>query len=294
MALLAGACGSESVDDMVAKAGDPDLSAVERCTAIISLANEGEEGVAPLHELAADPNRRVAACAVRWIAKIDDREAADELVDLLYDDDPVVVVSAATALGRIGEPATAHAIAQVLTSRNRAAVTAALEALGKIGAPEGLPAIERLALRRGATPAADKAGREVRQAAVVTLGQIGDPRARATLVRVLQNDPATAVPAAEALARIFRKNVTPLLPLLEDRRSLPLAFALVDVGQSGTEDALIAALNRYGGVGLAEYYLNCGNRKLENAAEAWAHAHGYSVTTFPSYGGGDRQWGSGP
>ncbi|HWJ08198.1 MAG TPA: hypothetical protein VNS46_02420, partial [Nocardioides sp.] len=123
---------------------------------------------------------------------------------------------------------------------------------------------------------------------------IGDPEARAALVKVLSTDPAISRDAATALARIYRNNVTPLLPLLDDPRNLSLAWALVDVGQAGTEDELIAALNSYGGVGLAEFYLNCGNRKLEDAAEAWAEAHGYSVTTFPSYGSGRPDWGSGP
>lgn len=60
----------------------------------------------------------------------------------------------------------------------------------------------------------------------------------------------------------------------------------------GTEDALVSALHRYGDdVELAEYYLNCGNGKLERAAEKWADDHGYTVFTHPGTGGG--QWGSG-
>lgn len=266
VAALASACGGESVDDVVARAKDSDLSTTQRCLAMIDLARKGEEGVAPLHELTDDPDPRIARCAVKGIAEVEDPDAANALVPLLEDDDPRVVAAALQALGRIG-------------------------AGGRIGDPSVGPAIERLALRRGATPAKDRSGREVRRAAVVALGRFGDPGARSTLVEVLSTDPANSRTAGVALARIFQEDVRPLLPLLDVRRDIALAFALVDVGQKGTEDALAAALKRYGGVELAEYYLNCGNRTLEKAAVAWADDHGRIVMPAPGSGGG--QWGSG-
>ena len=169
----------------------------------------------------------------------------------------------------------------------------AVEALAAIGDPRAVPAIGRLALHRGATPAADQDGRAVRRAAVAALGNLGDRGARPTLVTVLRTDPTVARSAGTALARIYRKDVRPLLTLLDDAGNITLAYALVDVGQKGTEDALETALLTYGGLDLAEYYLNCGNHQLENAAETWADQHGYTVYSTPTYGSGGAQWGSG-
>jgi len=267
VAVLASACGGESADDILAKARNTDLSPAERCSAISDMAFwsfEEDDAVAPLRELAEDPNDKVARCAVETLGNLDNPDAvdaaADALVSLLEDDDPRLA-------------------------------TAVLKALGPIGDASAVEPIERLALRHGTTPAEDKAGRELRRAAVVALGRIGSPHARSTLVRVLSTDAPNREAAGTALARIFQRDVTPLLPLLDERRNISLAFALVDVGQKGTEDALVTTLNRYGDLRLAEYYLNCGNGTLEKAARAWADRHGYTVMTSPGSGGG--QWGSG-
>lgn len=268
--MLASACGGESLDETVAKANDTDLSAAERCAAIDDLYWKGGEAVPALRDLADDPDLTVALCAVQGLADVDDPEAKDDAADALgslieegaEDDEPRLVLAELNALG----------------------------GFGRTGA-SAVAAVERLALRRDSTPAGDKVLRKIRGAAVVTLGRLGNPDAKATLVKVLSNDAANDEAAALALARIFRRDVTPLLPLLHQRSNLPLAYVLVDVGQRGTEDALVAVLDRYGDVDLAEYYLNCGNRTLETAADSWADRHGYTVTTSPGYGG--DQWGSG-
>jgi HEAT repeat protein len=292
MAVLVGACGDGgSVEERVTTATDTALTPAERCDAIEELAMDGEAAVAPLHALAADPSRRVAQCARKALSKIDDPEAAQALLLVLEDSDPAVAASAAEALGWIGDPIAVRPLARLLASPDPTLVTKALQALGRIGDARSVRAIEKVALRRGATPAEDRAGRKLRWAAVMALGDIGDPAAKDTLVTVLGTDPANSMSAGVALARIFQDDVTPLLPLLDDRRNIALAYALVDVGQKGTEDALVAALDKYGDVDLAEYYLNCGNRKLEKAAMTWAGEHGYEVYTTPGAGGG--QWGSG-
>jgi HEAT repeat protein len=233
----------------------------------------------------------VAQCARKALSQIDDPEAARALLLVLEDIDPGVAASAAEALGWIGDPIAVRPLAHLLASPDPTLVTKALQALGRIGDARSVRAIEKVALRRGETPAEDRAGRKLRWAAVMALGDIGDPAAKDTLVTVLGTDPANSRSAGAALARIFQDDVSPLLPLLDDRRNIALAYALVDVGQKGTEDALVAALDEYGDVSLAEYYLNCGNGKLEKAAMTWAGEHGYEVYTTPGSGGG--QWGSG-
>ncbi|RNM12716.1 HEAT repeat domain-containing protein [Nocardioides pocheonensis] len=287
--LLTSACG-QSMKDTIARTKDASLTVHQRCTAMDDLAFEGKRAVAPLHELTHDPNAEVATCARKAIAGIFDSGAADALVPLLADDDPRVVVSATEALGQIGKRSTVPALVPLLQSPNRQVEIEALHALGTIGDKKVVPAIEEVALRRGATPAEDKAGRKVRIAAVGALGNLGDQRARTTLVRVLGSDPACSRAAGASLAALYQDDVTPLLPLLQERRHVALAFGLVDIGQEGTEDSLVAALHRFGDLELAEYYLNCGNRRLEKAARTWADDHGYSVLTHPGVGG--DEWGS--
>ena len=289
--LLLSACGG-SIEDTVAKARDAGLTPAERCTAVRSLADEGARGVGPLGQLAADPDARVATCAKDAIASIDDPGAAKALQGLLASTDPGVLVSAAGALGNIGKPASTPSLVSLLTSPDRRVVLAAVRALDRIGDPSAVPALDEVALRRGATRAEERASRKVRKAAVVALGDIGDAAARPTLVRVLSTDPVASRDAGTALARIYEPDVRPLPPLLDKRSNIALAFGLVDVGQKGTEGALVRALHRYGDLDLAEYYLNCGNDKLEDAARQWAGDHGYTVFTQPGVGG--DQWGSGP
>jgi len=57
------------------------------------------------------------------------------------------------------------------------------------------------------------------------------------------------------------------------------AHYYVGRGEPGSEDTLIAALNAAGDYGLAELFLVCGNRKLEDAGRAWLKAHNRDVDT---------------
>jgi len=51
----------------------------------------------------------------------------------------------------------------------------------------------------------------------------------------------------------------------------------VSRGEAGTEDTLIDALNAAGEYWLAEYFLVCGHRKLEDAGRAWLKAHNRNI-----------------
>lgn len=258
---------------------------------MLQMGDEGAEAVDPLHELAADKDFKVARCAIRALGNIHGPAAVDALASLLSRRNPDVVLLAIRQLSRPGAADAVRAMTGALESPHRNVVLAAVDALRAMGDQRAVPALERLALRRDAASAVDKALSGVRLRAVQAIGELGTPAAKDTLIRVMQTDPPNARVAGYALARIFRKDVAPLLPLLQDSRNRPLAYALVDVGQKGTEDALAQALMSYGDVNLAEYYLNCGNGKLEDAAHDWAYSHGYTVTT--TFGAGGGQWGSG-
>lgn len=290
-ALVVSGCGS-SLEDDISRAKDTSLSAVSRCSAMDEVAREGEAGVATLHQLAQSKDQRIARCATTALAGITDAEAVDELLPLLADHRQDVVVSATTALGRIGDRDAVKPVERLLDSRDAIVVIASLHALQRLGDRRSAPAVERVALRPTSTTAADAEWRTARRLAVTALGILGNPSSRGTLVQILSSNRPDARMAGTALVQVFRRDVTSLLPLLQNPSNIALAYPLVDIGQRGTEDALATALMSYGDLDLAEYYLNCGSRQLEHAARTWAGIHGYTVFTQPGYGVGG-QWGQG-
>lgn len=140
--------------------------------------------------------------------------------------------------------------------------------------------------------------------AVVVLGEVGDSRAETYLVERLANYRSstreTIEPefvrrrAAEALAKIFRSHVESLLPRLQSQSTVGIAYGIIGLGQSSTEPDLIRALQTFGDLPLAEFYLNCGRPSLEAAATDWGVEHGYTLRyPLPRIGGGTapRGWG---
>jgi hypothetical protein len=81
-----------------------------------------------------------------------------------------------------------------------------------------------------------------------------------------------------------------LLRYLESESTVVVYLAIIRIGQSNTERALVTALNTFGYEQMAVDYLNCGNATLDKAARAWAAKHGYVVYTTPG-GGGQVTWG---
>jgi HEAT repeat protein len=141
------------------------------------------------------------------------------------------------------------------------------------------------------------------------LGRMGDPRAVAPLIEYLQNGPVQRMIASDALAELGPPAVGPLIGLLHDSNEqtrrlaakalASLAFAqtedhrakdalvaalkakdiaivaggyqyYVSLGAPGSQGMLAAALDQFGDQLMAEWFLNCGNVKLEDAARAWA------------------------
>ncbi len=285
------ACGGRSVEEATDLANDRGASVTDRCDAMDDLSLEGAAAVDTLHALVADHDPVAARCAARALADIDDPEAVPALTVLLSDKDRRVVVGAATALGWIGDGRSAGPLGDLVTKKDPRIVTAAAEALGRIDDPRAVRPLERVAVRGLTIRGPDRAWRKTRFTAVFALGELRDPRAEATLLRVMRTDPGTSRAAGRALTKIFAHDVRHLLPMLEEPRNIRLAYALVDLGRRGTEDELVTALLRHGDLTLAEYYLNCGNNRLENAAHRWASAHGYTVTQMPGVPG--DEWGSG-
>jgi HEAT repeat protein len=118
------------------------------------------------------------------------------------------------------------------------------------------------------------------------LGRIRDPRAEAYLIDGLKAGATTSLLAADALARIFGDEIDRLLPLLQSKETVTIAYGLVGLGHSGTEGALGDALMQSGDLGLAEFYLNSGNHALRTAALEWASANGYQLALPSGVPGG--------
>lgn len=75
---------------------------------------------------------------------------------------------------------------------------------------------------------------EIRKAAVVALGRIGDARAAPALIEALDEDPELVIPAADALAKIG------------DPRAFEALLALVGDPNAGVRQSVVGALNSLG------------------------------------------------
>lgn len=148
------------------------------------------------------------------------------------------------------------------------------------------------------------------------LGRIRDPRVEEFLIERLRalsaalsaTDPTDGIAkyavthsqkiAATALARIFSDQVDHLLPLLRAKETVAIAYGLIGLGQPGTEQELIDALNAYGDLAMAEFYLNAknpGDPDLGSAAIEWAWWNGYELAPWspqPNQVIFDGYWGA--
>lgn len=96
---------------------------------------------------------------------------------------------------------------------------------------------------------------------------------------IRHGDLTTRENASIVIAKACKSNVDELLPYLSDEKTVTVYFPLIMIGEEGTVNALVSALDKFGYKRMALDYLNSGNGKLEDAAERWADRHGYEVVT---------------
>lgn len=123
------------------------------------------------------------------------------------------------------------------------------------------------------------------------------------------NDPAVALSAKIRLGRISwneafsgKSSSTETLGYVIGAAAIvdtpqPTAYDVVSachnfikLGDASRIPELIFLLNKFGNVSLAEDYMNCGEKSLEDAGCNWGRAHGYSCTT--GNGSNRVRWGS--
>jgi HEAT repeat protein len=231
-------------------------------------------------------------------------EDVDRLIRNLKSENFSVRASAAHALGEIKDPHAVEPLIAALKGMDPRVQQAAANALGEIKDPR---AVEPLiaALRDTDWNMYRGVSWNIRDAAADALGKINDPRAVEPRIAAL-NDTDQNVDwgvrwnirraAARALANFKDpRAVSALLAALEKHDMIIIASAIsffIKRGDTGSEDRLIEALDKFGNKEMAEQLLNCGNSKLNDAARKWGLNHGYAIDTRADVSGMIK-WGEG-
>jgi len=293
-----------------------------RYGAAIALGEIGDKrAIAPLLEYKTSDFQESQAISEALAKLRDPREIVAELVAALEDADTMVRTRAARGLGALGETANqadiANALARHLNDPDDGAAAAsasALMAIGSEGRKQSIAALQspdanvRL---RAITPLDFRASSmllhpiinalhdsdpRVRAAAAHSLWGFTDGEAVDALLAAL-NDPAAEESAAASLVKIEDPRVTDaLMTRLHQRKLGVVASAMpfyLRQGEAGSESILIDALNAHGGQSMAELFLNCGNPKLHDAAQAWAKRYGFEIREqVPGSTSGGPRWGA--
>ena len=181
------------------------------------------EGIAPLLN---DRDARVRATAAIALGNARDPRAASTLRDVVAGEDPGLRARAGIALAALGDEAAVDALIDALSSRDEALV---LDAVKSLGALRDRRAVEPLL--------AALADDHVRYRAVISLGQIGDPRAYDAVRAIAERDPTDDAQA----------NATLALGLLRDRRAVPMLVERVARGRdAGVAAGALVALGAVG------------------------------------------------
>lgn len=115
-------------------------------------------------------------------------------------------------------------------------------------------------------------------------GALGTDREEQVLLSVLRlNDRDYSARAGASIVARRADQPAVVLPLLDDPSTVRIAWGLVLLGASGTEPALVAALERSAGAvasDIAHSFITSGNPTLEGAGEGWFSSHGYTIIPY--------------
>lgn len=233
-----------------------------------------------------DPDVGARARAATALGKMKDPRAVNPLIAVFdYEMDSGVRENAALALGNIRDPRAVGPLIFVLRNDMDDVRRGAAWALGNIGDPR---AVEPLII------ALNDPYLWARRAAAEALGQIGAPAVDSLIVALKNKSNNVCILAAYALGKIqdHRADVV-LLAAGQDRNIEVIGGAyafFISRGDPAFEGTLISALNQFGSREMAQDFLNCGNRRLAQAAHTWEANHdSLSMTTSSDE---SVQWGS--
>jgi HEAT repeat protein len=173
-----------------------------------------------------DPSSLVRQQALLSLGKLEEPEAAAELLPFLDDPDPKLRFVAVRALGQIRNPEVVERLIPFLKDKTKELRFAAVEAMGTIRAA---------AAARPLTQVLQDPDRNLRRAAAEALGAIADPQAVAPLLLALADEHwSVRSAAAAALGRIKSgKATSPLLERLSDEDASVRRAACAALGEIG-------------------------------------------------------------
>ncbi len=179
------------LEDALRDNGDADRrnSAMEIFTGL------GEDSVAALARLAADPDWEIRNFACVMLGVIGSRTSVPALLSALNDKEPNVSHAAAEALGKIGDPSAVPPLMEVLDKSDFWSAYPVIAALGNLKDERAVPRILKYLDNELLSPGAIQA-----------LGNIGSPLALDPLLNILRIDGSPLRDAAfQALMDIFKK-----------------------------------------------------------------------------------------
>jgi HEAT repeat protein len=285
--------------------------------AMDALIDIGKPAVESLLDKLKDADPVLRTNAARVLGSIRDPRAIDPLIELLKDPEPDPRSYAADSLGEMKARRAVVPLIEVLKGDKSLSVrSSAAVALIEIGDPRAAePIMARLEYLSDYTRRrfAEKPFAQDARTIDLLIKQLKDPvdyiqgNAAATL---LESGDARAFDAVIAAFRDpnFRgrgsaasvlihghgdRGIKEVMALFDQgnlKMIIEIHASLIRLGRPETEDGLIRALESYGDKSAAENFINCGNRKLEQAGWRWAANHGYRILRSVP-GGGGLKWG---
>ena len=217
-----------------------------------------------------DPDTRLNAAVA--LGRMGGGAAVEGLIESL-ENDPIGSVRyfAAVSLGQIGGQQAIAPLTAALLEPKHNIYQAAAQALGEIAARLKNPILLEAATKR-LIPLL-KANQNVREAVIVALGKIGDPRTTAALAAALETSfSKTEIRyLTEALIRLGRPAVQPLCQILmqgQDLNAIAAAFALGRIADPAATRSLIGALKHINDEVRCQAAIALGKLKAEQAVYA--------------------------
>ncbi len=191
-----------------------------------------------LERLAVEPDAAVGQTVAQALATLVGPQTAPALIELLGHDEPQVRWRAATVLGSIPTDESIEALAQTILVDHSIARQAAARSLARIGDARAAAAVIPLLDEIELTP--------VRHLALSVLEQIGEPAVDPLIAALAHERPARRLHAAEALGWIGAPGATlALAEALQDPSEavrIQAAWALGKIGTIQAREALAVAL----------------------------------------------------
>lgn len=177
--------------------------------------------------------------AARALGEVKATKGVDALINTLKDGHPLVRKSAAAALGKIQHPRAIESLIQTLKDKDSGVRGTAVTILSKIGYSAAEPLFKAM---KSEDP-------RIRKGATIVLGTIGDPRARESLVALLQDkEPYVVLRAITALAlikeQVIAEALVAALDRVDDNMRVTIGHSLRKIGPPAVEPLIGALKNR--------------------------------------------------